>query len=217
MGPEEPREATTIAAGMSAGPKPPPPAGSIWERIERARQALEWNERKIGAEALGNPTHYTKIWAGGWGARTTTQDKLIERLVREGFSESWLRLGTLPERSDAQPIPEPPKISTQLRLLASRLGLHEEQLLALWADLEGPGPLDKLSDEARRAAFAAAYMEGRTLEDVKLAARQVMRNKPGLKGIDSWLHAIRVALEGIEPSSGKRPGLVLVPFPEKAK
>lgn len=191
--------------------KPPPQPGSIWERIERARAALGWGERKMGSEALGNPSHYTKIWARGWQAKENIANKIIERLVEEDFSEAWLRAGIPPERGSGKPLPAPQKLSAQLSLLARRLAMPEKQLLALWTDLEGVGPLDKLTDEVQRAGFAAAYMEGRTLEDIRAAIGQVMRKKPGTKGIDSWLSEIRYAVRDIKPGSGTRPGLTLIP------
>lgn len=207
----EPRPTTIDGTRMSPPPKLPPQPGSVWDRIEQARAALGWGERKMSSEALGNPTHYTKIWARGWQAKEIIVNKIIARLVGEHFSEAWLRAGIPPEHGSGEPLPTPKKLSGQLALLARRLAMQEKQLLALWTDLEGAGPLDKLSDEVQRAAFAAAYMEGRTLEDIRAAIGHVMRTKPGIRGIDTWLSEIRYAVRDIKPGSGTRPGLTLIP------
>lgn len=166
----------------------------------------------MGEETLDNHSHYTKIWERGWrGTTAKTTDKIVARLVQEDFSEEWLRAGTLPERGSGKPLPAPQNVSAKLGLLAQRLLMPEQQMMALWADLEGVGPLDKLTDEVQRAAFAAAYMEGRTLEDIRAAVGNVMRKRPTPKGIDSWLSEIRFAVRSIKPGSGTRPGLTLIP------
>lgn len=196
--------------------KPSPPPGSIWERIEYAREALGWDQSTMGTEALENRSHYSKVMAN-WNPKFETIERLIRCLVdKQGFSEVWLRSAVGPEKADGSALPEPRTFLTQLRTLAGRLGLPEQELLTLWADPQGEGPLQKLPEDVQRAAFAAAYLEGRSFEDVRQAARQAMRS-PSKKGagVDHWLAEIRRKLETIKPGSGTRPGLVLIPAKEQ--
>lgn len=194
--------------------KPKPPAGSVWSRIEQARESLPWSERKLSEEALGNQTHYGLLGRRGWKSETETQDKVIAVLERLGFSGSWLRSGVLPERSDGDPLPESPKIIAQLTDLARKLGMPADQILELWTETEGP--LEKLSDECQRAAFAAAYLDGRSLEDARLAVQRAQRSVEWRKGsgVTHMLQRIRFELELIKPASGTMGRLTMVPRSE---
>lgn len=197
---------------MSPKPKPPPPPGSVWARIEEARILLGWGEGELSKNALLSRTHYASIGARGWNAEAHTYDKLIVALVENGLSETWLRAGVLPIMSDGKPLPEAPRRSAQLRELARKLALKPEQVMALWADLEAEGPLEKFTDECQRAAFAAAYLEGRTLEDVRTAVQRAQRSESWIKGkgVDHFLAEIRFALRTVKAASGTRMQLTIV-------
>jgi len=171
----------------------------VWARIEKAREALGWNESELGTKALSNRTGYTKIKARGWAAHARTKEKVISRLEQEGYSGTWLRAGVLPEKVDGAPMPEQRKITDQLARLAAKLGLGSDQVMALWVDLDSEGPLQQYPEELQRAAFAAAYLENRTLEDVKLAVEKA-RSSDSWRGatVDEMLMTIRVALRSIK-------------------
>lgn len=187
--------------------KEPPPPGSVWSRIDQAREALGWSESDLGTKALKNRTGYTKIGERKWNSKGKTLEKILARLVGEGFSELWLRAGVLPVKSDGTSVPEAPRHSANLKLLARKLALKPEQIMALWADLQSEGPLEKFPEQLQRAAFAAAYLEDRTLEDVRRAVEKARENWSWSsdRGIDHFLSEIRLALRSIQPAgSGTR-------------
>jgi hypothetical protein len=189
---------------MTDSPQPE----SVWFRIERARNALGWNESRLGSEALKNRTGYTKIKERGWSAHERTQEKIITRLEQEGYSGVWLRAGVLPEKMDGSALPERPKVAAQLARLARKLCLDSNVLVGLWVDMDAEGPLEKYPDELQRAAFAVAYLDNRTLEDVRRAVDK-LRSSPSWKSswdIDKVVTELRYALREIKPSgSGTMP------------
>lgn len=195
---------TIVGEPMSDSPQPE----SVWARIERARETLAWNESQLGREALDNRTGYTKIKERGWSAHERTQERIIARLEREGFSGVWLRAGVPPERMDGSVLPERPKIVVQLARLARKLGMSSEQLVGLWVDLDAEGPLEKYPEDLQRAAFAVSYLDNRTLEDVRRAVDK-LRGTSAWKGswdIDKMVTEIRYTLRDIKPSgSGTMP------------
>jgi hypothetical protein len=205
------RLATTIAAVPAKKPRQPPPAGSHWERIERAREELGWSGRDLGREALGVPMGYNTIASRNWQSKAGTLDRLIARLTQKGYSEAWLRVGTLPEKADGSSLPEERSVLAKLGLLSRRLARPHLEIIALWDDLGGAGPLEKFPEDVQRAAFAAAYLEGRSLEDVRLAVRAAQKKLARGAGVDTWLLEIRKALEHIKPGSGTHRGLSLLP------
>lgn len=196
---------------MSDSPQPE----SVWARIERAREALQWNESKLGREALNNRTGYTKIKERGWSAHERTQKRIVARLEQEGFSGVWLRAGVLPEKLDGAALPERPKFTDQLHRLAIKLGMSSDQILGLWVDVDAEGPLERYPEQLQRAAFAAAYLEGRTLEDVRLAVEKA-RGSESLDpkaSLDDMLMVIRVTVRAIKSGGSgtllalRKPGL----------
>lgn len=194
--------------------KKPPQPGTFWARVEEARLSLKWPEDQLSRSAFGENrrTHYTMIAARGWRSKTNTMDKLIVCLVEQGFSEVWLRAGIPPERSDKKALPEPPKVSARLAQLALKLHMPGEQLIALWADLEVEGPLERFPEKVQRAAFAAAYLDARSLDDVRLAVAAAQRDPEWRSGdgIDQILMNIRMALRHIRAGSGLRPSLAAI-------
>jgi len=195
-----------------------PQPDSAWARIEAARQALGWNESDMGEKALGNRTHYTKIKTRGWSAFGKTQERIIKRLEQEGFSGSWLRAGLLPERADGAALPERPKIVTQLAQLAAKLGLSAEQITRLWVDLDAEGPLQRYPEELQRVAFAAAYLENRTLEDAQRAVEKARVSDTWANynsNVDDMLQAVRMALRSIKRGSSGT--LLLMRPPTRSK
>jgi hypothetical protein len=171
----------------------------VWTRIERAREALEWTDSDLGERALGTRTHYSLLKSRGYKAHAKTIEKIIQRLQQEGFSGAWLRAGILPERADGSPLPERPKIVVQLGLLAAKLGLDAEQVTGLWVDLDSEGPLQSYPEDLQRAAFAAAYLENRTLEDVRLAVEKARASETWRSAsVDEMLMVIRVTLKTIK-------------------
>jgi len=198
---------------MAVKKKDPPQPGTIWDRIERARGELEWNESQMGEYALGQRTHYSLIGKRGWNADPATINKIVDCLTARGFSEVWLRVGIPPERSDKKALHADQKLSAKLRLLGLKLSLKYEQLVELWTDLDLEGPLERFSEEVQRAAFAAAYLENRSLEDVRLAVFEAQRGEAWLKGrgADHYLMQIRFALSKIKAAdSGSYPRIALV-------
>lgn len=181
---------------MSDSPQP----GSIWARIEEAREALGWNESEFGVKALKNRTGYTAIKRRGWSATERTIQKLISRLEQDGgYSGAWLRAGVLPEMADGSPLPERRKTTEQLIRLAGKLGLGHDQIMRLWVDLDSEGPLQRYPEDLQRAAFAAAYLENRTLEDVMLAVEKARASENWRTApIDDMLMVIRVTLRTIK-------------------
>lgn len=174
--------------------KDSPQPDALWSRIERAREALQWTDGDLSERAVGTRTHYSTLKRRGFKATASTQEKFIQCLEQEGYSGTWLRAGILPERADGAPIPERPKIVLQLAQLAGKLGLSTEQVMGLWVDLDAEGPLQRYPEELQRAAFAAAYLENRTLEDVRLAIETARSSEGWSTGIDDMLMAIRMAL-----------------------
>ncbi len=78
-------------------PNPPPP-GSRWEPVERARLKLGWSARKLSREAVKSPSHYTLISKReSWDTTDiATFDKFIAALVRAGVDEHELRGSAAP-------------------------------------------------------------------------------------------------------------------------
>jgi hypothetical protein len=89
------------------------PAVTALERIESARQVLGWTGRQLAREAgLKQESHYGLALSrakGGGGVHVATLDKLIQCLVRHGWSEEWLRHGIGPQR---QPVAIPVQPAT---------------------------------------------------------------------------------------------------------
>ncbi len=182
---------------MSDSPQP----GSVWDRIEKAREALGWKESDVGVKALRNRTGYTKIKSRGWSAHDRTLGRLLSCFEQQGYSAAWLRAGVLPEKADGSPLPERKKIVGQLTRLAAKLGLGADQLMRLWVDLDSEGPLQRYPEDLQRVAFAAAYLEDRTLEDVQLAVEKARSSENWRSdNIDQMLMAVRYTLQGIKRS-----------------
>jgi hypothetical protein len=174
---------------------------AVWGRIETAREALGWTDGDLSMRALKGRTHYSLLKNRGFNAKSGTQEKIIQCLEQNGYSGAWLRAGVPPERSDGVALPEPPKNATRLAQLAQKLGLSTEQVMRLWADLDTEGPLQKYPEDLQRAAFAAAYLEDRTLEDVRLAVDKARSSEIwDSKSVDAMLMAIRVTLKTIKRS-----------------
>lgn len=202
---------TTIVAVTEKSPPAPPPPGSIWARIERAREYLDLSGSALGEAALGGRQNYNTIRARNWRAMFDTVEQLMSYFAKEGFSPAWLWLGVKPERGGEEPLPIEKSVMEKLRLLARRLALPDDEVIALWGDMQGEGPLEKYSEDLQRAAFAAAYLDGRTLDDVRKAIQIASKNTTRGAGKETWLQAIRDALKTIKPGSGQRPALSLVP------
>ncbi len=90
-------------------PLPPPPPGSVWERIEQAREEEGISYYRLsllaheGNEALGG-SYRTIATRNGWKAGGDVRDRFVAALARLGFSELWLALGRGPRRGD-EPVP----------------------------------------------------------------------------------------------------------------
>jgi hypothetical protein len=79
--------------GYTPLPNPPPP-GSPWEAIERARKKLGWSARKLSSEATGKPgsSHYSVIsLRKSWDTELSTLEQFIAALVRAGIPEVEVR------------------------------------------------------------------------------------------------------------------------------
>jgi hypothetical protein len=78
------------------------PPMDLAERLEVARTALGWSQRQMGREAgLRHETNYAAVlfqFKRGGSARIPTIDPIVARLVKEGWSEEWLRHGIGPQR-----------------------------------------------------------------------------------------------------------------------
>lgn len=205
------RLAPTIAAVSETKLIAPPPPGSIWARIERAREELGLTRTSFGEEALDGRQNYNTIRARGWGGLFETVERLVSFLVSKGYSPTWLWLGTPPELGKGESLPLEKSVMEKLRLLARRLALPDDEVIALWGDLNGAGPLEKYSEDIQRAGFAAAYLDGRTLDDVRRAIQIAQKETMRGAGKETWLQAIRDALKTIKHASGERPALTLVP------
>jgi hypothetical protein len=192
-----------------------PQPNGVWSRIERAREALGWTDSELSERALGARTHYSLLKKRGFKAHEKTLEKIIHCLEQVGYSGTWLRAGVLPERADGAPMPERAKVVTQLARLASKLGLSAEQVMGLWVDLDAEGPLQRYPEELQRAAFAAAYLENRTLEDVRIAVEQARSSPSWSTGIDDMLMAIRIALRAMK--RGGSGTLLSIRPPSRAK
>lgn len=86
---------------------PPPPPGSVWERIEKARLSLGWSGRELSRKAfLKSETHYGLIGTQSkWNADERTRDALIAALIREGVDPNTLEgPKLLPYRGEVEPL-----------------------------------------------------------------------------------------------------------------
>lgn len=66
--------------------KNPPPAGTVWERIEEERLALGWSARELDDQADATPNHFTLIATrGNWSeVQSSVRDEYVAALVRAG-------------------------------------------------------------------------------------------------------------------------------------
>lgn len=95
----------------------PPPAGSIWERIERARQNLGWSARKLSTEAgFKSPSQLTVISTRNtWKVEMDTVRKFIVALTRAGIPENdLLDPGSMIKE------PEPPSVEESVEHLVRK-------------------------------------------------------------------------------------------------
>jgi hypothetical protein len=99
----QPVAATIVLMSRAAEkPLPPPPSGSVWERVERARQEQGLNYSEISLLAEHSTRHYRGLAHRKWGAKGKTEAAYVKALVDLGWSREWLLLGTGKERSDGK-------------------------------------------------------------------------------------------------------------------
>lgn len=81
-----------VVAKQPAPIEPPPPPGTVWERIERARLSLGWSAREFARRAhLKSETHYGLIGTQSkWNADERTRDALITALIQHGVDPKQL-------------------------------------------------------------------------------------------------------------------------------
>lgn len=85
---------TTVTVSRAAEkPLPPPPPGSVWERIEWARQQEKLKYMPFSLLANRSPAQYRNIGTRGWGGRHEVVESFIRAVVKLGYSEVWVRVG----------------------------------------------------------------------------------------------------------------------------
>jgi hypothetical protein len=78
----------------------PPPPGTIWERIEQERMALNWSARQLDDAAGLTAGHYTLISTrGNWAE--------IQANVRDKFIAALVKAGAEPDLFDAKEFTQP--------------------------------------------------------------------------------------------------------------
>lgn len=106
---------TIVAVSRAAKfPLPPPPPGTVWARIEEARESEGMTYGELSKESDRAIGHYRLIATrNGWTAHDDVTDSFVETLVKRGWSEVWLRSGFGRKRTDGKSVTDPARPSKQ--------------------------------------------------------------------------------------------------------
>lgn len=160
-------------------PKPPPP-GSPWEPIERARQKLGWSARKLSRAAVGpkSESHYTLLSKRNWNAEVGTIEAFIRALVDAGIPEAEIR-----KRTAASATQESVHEEAVELLVRRGYKLRRAQHVVGW--IENEPPMDGRRGAAtpeRLARIAAAIID---VDREPLSEETTVGVAPARQGLDT--------------------------------